>query len=82
MARDRIPLLAAFTRSEHVANGGYMKSESKQADDRRCYEPPRLATISLRPEEAVLGHCKTPTGGTMGSVCSNFFAPCTQSFGS
>ena len=22
------------------------------------YEPPKLVTISLRPEEAVLGHCK------------------------
>ncbi len=22
------------------------------------YEPPQMVTISLRPEEAVLGHCK------------------------
>jgi hypothetical protein len=59
-----------------------MELESKRAEDKERYEPPRLATISLRPEEAVLGHCKTPSGGTMGNVCSNFFAPCTQSFGS
>jgi hypothetical protein len=24
----------------------------------RKYEPPKVVTISLRPEEAVLGHCK------------------------
>jgi len=40
-----------------------METESKQADGRKCYEAPRLATISLRPEEAVLGHCKSPSGG-------------------
>lgn len=40
-----------------------MVSESKQADDKKAYEPPQLSTISLRPEEAVLGHCKSPSGG-------------------
>lgn len=32
--------------------------------DKKRYEPPKLVTISLRPEEAVLGHCKSPTSGT------------------
>jgi hypothetical protein len=40
-----------------------MIQESKQGDGKKSYEPPRLATISLRPEEAVLGHCKSPSGG-------------------
>jgi len=36
---------------------------------KQTYEPPKLITISLRPEEAVLGHCKIsgsagPTSGT------------------
>jgi hypothetical protein len=37
------------------------------------YEPPKIKTISLRPEEAILGHCKTFSGG------SNFnqFGGCT-----
>jgi hypothetical protein len=34
-----------------------------EQQDRKGYEPPKLMTISLRPEEAVLGHCKTFSGG-------------------
>jgi hypothetical protein len=59
-----------------------MDHDLGEPDGRKTYEPPRLTTINLRPEEAVLGHCKTPSGGPSGSVCSNFFAPCVQTFGS
>jgi hypothetical protein len=59
-----------------------MNHEPSQSEGKKPYETPRLMTINLRPEEAVLGHCKTPSGGPSGSVCSNFFAPCVQSFGS
>ncbi len=62
MARDRISLRRAFTSSESGATGGWMDLEPKRAESKKTYEPPRLATISLRPEEAVLGHCKTATG--------------------
>jgi hypothetical protein len=41
-----------------------MDLESKRAENKKTYEPPRLATISLRPEEAVLGHCKVIGGGS------------------
>jgi len=41
-----------------------MDHELREADDRKLYEPPKLVTISLRPEEAVLGHCKSPSSGT------------------
>jgi hypothetical protein len=34
-----------------------------EADDKKPYEPPQLVTINLRPEEAVLGHCKIAGGG-------------------
>jgi hypothetical protein len=40
-----------------------MNREPNQRDGKKPYEPPQLTTISLRPEEAVLGHCKTPSGG-------------------
>jgi hypothetical protein len=40
-----------------------MNLEPKRAESKKTYEPPRLATISLRPEEAVLGACKTLNGG-------------------
>ena len=52
--------------------------------ERKPYESPRLATISLRPEEAVLGHCKTlNSGGSLGSSCNPFgFGQCANSAGS
>jgi hypothetical protein len=35
-----------------------MDQNLNQADGKRPYQPPQLTTISLRPEEAVLGACK------------------------
>jgi hypothetical protein len=48
-----------------------MNQELNQAEGKKPYEPPQVATISLRPEEAVLGHCKIlgQSGGTILSVC-------------
>lgn len=40
-----------------------MNNEVSQPEHKKSYEPPRLVTISLRPEEAVLGHCKISGGG-------------------
>jgi len=55
----------------------------RQADGKTNYEPPRLTVISLRPEEAVLGHCKSMTtsgpGSPVGSAC---FPLCNSSLGS
>jgi hypothetical protein len=60
-----------------------MNLEPKRAKSKKTYEPPQLTTISLRPEEAVLGHCKTmSSGGSQGSSCSPFLSPCVQTFGS
>jgi len=47
-----------------------MNHESQQTDEKKPYEPPQLLTISLRPEEAVLGHCKiSGAGGPVSSSC-------------
>lgn len=36
------------------------------------YEQPKVTVISLRPEEAVLGHCKNAnSGGPGGSSCTH-----------
>lgn len=37
--------------------------------NKQKYEPPKVVTVSLRPEEAVLGHCKLSgsAGPTTGS---------------
>lgn len=46
-----------------------MKDEN-QGQPRKAYEPPRVTVISLCPEEAVLGHCKSFTAaGPVGSTC-------------
>ena len=44
---------------------------SPEPASRKPYVPPRLTSVKLRPEEAVLGGCKTPTGpGTLQSTCA------------
>ena len=57
--------------------------QMQQADTKRLYVAPQLTTISLRPEEAVLGHCKTmSSASTGGGPCNPFVSPCVQTFGS
>jgi len=41
-----------------------MSSEPVSIVGKMPYEAPRIKTINLRPEEAVLGHCKTFSGGS------------------
>lgn len=50
-----------------------MGDELKTVEGKNPYEPPRLTVISLRPEEAVLGHCKVAGG----SGPSNSAGPCS-----
>ena len=46
-----------------------MNCEKDETKVRKPYDPPRLVTISLRPEEAVLGHCKVAGGSGPASGC-------------
>jgi hypothetical protein len=50
-----------------------MNQELKLASGKKPYEPPQLTTINLRPEEAVLVHCKTQSG------LGQFFGGCAPS---
>jgi hypothetical protein len=46
------------------------------------YEPPKIIRVSLRPDEAVLGHCKTPSSaGPANPGCGLALGGC-MSFGS
>ena len=56
------------------------QSENQAGAGRAPYQPPEVVRVSLRPEEAVLGHCKTftPTGPASAS-CRTFFC---KTFGS
>jgi len=49
-----------------------MTDATTKPDLRQPYEPPKVMAISLRPEEAVLGHCKigSSAGPVMGSCAS------------
>ncbi len=59
--------------------GGSMNRKMEQVDDKKPYRPPQLTVISLRPEEAVLGHCKIfgqggivqQGGGICGITCAS-----------
>jgi hypothetical protein len=46
-----------------------MEQKTKQSDGKKPYESPKLTTISLRPEEAVLGHCKVSGSGGPSGIC-------------
>jgi hypothetical protein len=47
-----------------------MNRELDLTDGKQPYEAPQLTTISLRPEEAVLGHCKINGGaGPVSASC-------------
>jgi hypothetical protein len=55
-----------------------MNDEKEKPDGRResePYEPPKVIRVSLRPEEAVLGHCKvTGSGGPVSGTCRSVVA--------
>jgi hypothetical protein len=56
-----------------------MGQDLNQIGGKRTYEPPRVKTISLRPEEAVLGHCKiSGVSGSVGSSCTAVGMPCNS----
>lgn len=44
-------------------------------DEKAAYEPPKVIRVSLRPEEAVLGHCKiTGSAGPVSGSCRSVVA--------
>jgi hypothetical protein len=53
-----------------------MNEKQKHADGKKLYESPQLTTISLRPEEAVLGHCKNSVATGPGQGTCNAIVPC------
>lgn len=59
-------------------------SDEMKAESRKPYAPPQVVVVSLRPEEAVLGHCKMSgsTGPTQtAGPCDILLAGC-RSIGS
>jgi hypothetical protein len=56
------------------------EENQKVPESLKTYEPPRIIRVSLRPEEAVLGHCKIP--GSAGPVSASCTSTACMSFGS
>lgn len=49
----------------------FMDESMGSQPPRKKYEQPKVTMISLRPEEAVLGHCKnTGISGPVGTNCT------------
>jgi len=46
-------------------------SDEPKDREKKAYEPPRLSIISLRPGEAVLGHCKSLNTSGPVPTCSS-----------
>ncbi|HLZ10994.1 MAG TPA: hypothetical protein VKP58_00275 [Candidatus Acidoferrum sp.] len=49
-----------------------MSKKAEQQTKRTDYEPPKVVAVSLRPDEAVLGHCKiSGSAGPVAGSCKN-----------
>jgi hypothetical protein len=45
---------------------------NKEQPEKPTYQPPQVIRVSLRPEEAVLGHCKvTGSAGPISGSCKS-----------
>jgi hypothetical protein len=55
-----------------MLSGGRFMKDKDHSGVKQQYAPPTVTQISLRPEEAVLGHCKTTgVGGPGGGNCTH-----------
>ena len=62
--------------SRVMGTNGQVMSEGNQPEkeERKPYEAPRIIRVSLRPDEAVLGHCKVSgVAGPGNSSCGALF---------
>ena len=54
------------------------REEGKRPEEKKPYRKPRLKRVALRPEEAVLGGCKTASSsGPSGAVCEPVGVNCS-----
>jgi hypothetical protein len=48
------------------------KTHEQKPPKRTDYDPPKVVAVSLRPDEAVLGHCKiSGSAGPVAGSCQN-----------
>ena len=64
----------AARRTEHERSERMTEENKPQSLHGKEYTPPKLVRISLRPEEAVLGHCKVSgSAGPASASCTAVF---------
>jgi hypothetical protein len=51
--------------------------EQNHGEKKKAYETPKVTVISLRPEEAVLGHCKNSGGRGPGGLSCTHVGSCS-----
>jgi len=52
-------------------------AEQPETPQGESYEAPKVLRVSLRPAEAVLGHCKvTGSAGAVSASCRTVLGPC------
>jgi hypothetical protein len=56
------------------------ETQKPESNTKAPYQPPQVVRVSLRPEEAVLGHCKV--AGITGPVSGSCRTYVCQTFGS
>jgi len=50
-------------------------NDQNESREKKGYEPPKVTLISLRPEEAVLGHCKNAGTGAPAAAAVRTLVP-------
>jgi hypothetical protein len=57
-----------------MSETNHPERNSPESKERKAYETPKIVRVSLRPDEAVLGHCKISGGAGPGnSSCTALF---------
>jgi len=72
--RGMVALAEAVRRIELETRERMSEENKPQGGHGKEYTPPKLVRISLRPEEAVLGHCKVSgSAGPASASCTSVF---------
>jgi hypothetical protein len=72
----RVFSLEVFARVFSTTEAARFMNDQDGSREKKGYEPPKVTVISLRPEEAVLGHCKNSSGGGPGGANCTHVGSC------
>ena len=74
MRERRLRIVRDASRMRGTNGEGMSDGNQSEKNERKSYEAPRIIRVSLRPDEAVLGHCKVSgVAGPGNSSCGALF---------